>query len=386
MNILLVGAAGFNLGDDAIAATLATYLADRIGGAQITATTLNAGRLARLGVKEVAVNRNSIRGWLRLARSIRHSDLVLLGGGTLIQDALGCGIVRGMIPYIWQVSLLAKIHRRPVATVPIGIDNLKGRRAIRLARGILRRADLVLLRDQRSLDLAQRLLPRNRSRFILAADPVFGVQLPTTLLPEPEPYIVISHVKERRDGTAVENELKALITRVRSKWPSHKIVLLAMDTREVDELGVYRSVYQELGDDSIRIEAPADYRVAVRLIRGAKLVVAMRLHAMIMALGHVPLVGISRTTKTKTLIEDASIYGADIQSMNPEEIVQLARRALADEGRVRHQQGVARAFADRFALAMQELEKHCVSATYDRKGQPPFPQRSKTDREGKGSL
>lgn len=385
MNILLVGAAGFNLGDDAIAATLSAYLADRIGGAQITVTSLNAGRLARLGVKEVAVNRHSIRGWLRLARSIRRSDLVLLGGGTLIQDALGCGIVRGMIPYIWQVSLLAKIHRRPVATVPIGIDNLKGRRAIRLARGILRRADLVLLRDQRSLDLAQRLLPSNRSRFILAADPVFGVQLPTTLLPEPEPYIVISHVKERRDGTAVKNELRALITRVRSEWPNHKIVLLAMDTREVDELGVYRSVYQELDDDSIRIEAPADYRVAVRLIRGAKLVVAMRLHAMIMALGHVPLVGISRTTKTKTLIEDASIYGADIQSMNPEEIVQLARCALADEGRVHHQKGVARAFADRFELAMQELEKHFASAAYEREGQPPFPQRSKADREGRGS-
>ena len=357
MKILVIGAAGFNLGDDAIAVTIAQRLADIIDDAEVTVACLNPGRLSRYGIKELPLNRSSISGWANLVSAVRHTDVVLLGGGTLIQDALGCGLYKGMIPYIWQASLLAKIYQRRLATVPIGIDDLKGQRAARLAGQILRWATPVLLRDERSLELAQQLGTYQTGKFVLSSDPVFDVRLSKRQHPVSEPSIVISYVRELREVSQVRDELMELITRIRAKWPSHKVVLLAMDTRESDERTVFRIVCENISDERVVIMSPSDYREVIHIIRSATLVVAMRLHVMIMALGHVPLVGISRTTKTDTLIKEASIIGAKIQSMEPNKLIDLMQRALADQERIAYQKMIATRNAERFSRTMIQLAR-----------------------------
>lgn len=370
MKILVIGTTGFNLGDDAIAVTVARRLADIIDGSEITVACLNPGRLSRYGIKELFIDRSSISGWARIVKAIRHADVVLLGGGTIIQDALGCGIYRGMIPYIWQVSLVAKAFRRRLATVPIGVDELKGRRAIRLTKQIMRWASPILLRDERSLDLSQRLCMYQSDKFVLSSDPAFDIQVFEHQYSASEPYIVISYVKETRDVSHVRAELMEIISRIRAKWPNQKVVLLPMDTRESEELNVFRMVCEDIGDRRVVVASTSDYRDAVNIIRGATLVVAMRLHAMIMALGHVPLVGISRTTKTETLMKDASILGMDIQNMDPEKLIILMQLALEGQDRITYQKIVATRYTERFGQTMIQLAQSLHDVYHANKDMP----------------
>lgn len=360
MNILLVGTAGYNLGDDALASILAHRLEQVFPAATVTVTSVNPGRLRSLGLKELTVNRKSLQSWLALLAQIRRSEFIFLGGGTLIQDALGVSLLRGMIPYIWQITFLAKLLGKRVATVPIGMDALQHDRARKMGRDILSRCEVVVLRDQRSFDLARDALQGDASSLLLSADPVFAlrnVDGRATSEPVQQPYIVISYVREKRSEDVVIHELLSLLEAMRQRWPDHRLVLLSMDTREEDELGIYRKVIARLEEETVDVESPSDYRSAAAIIRGAAAVVAMRLHAMIIALGYVPVVGISRTTKTDTLIAQAEIYGLSVRDVSANKVTDLLTQALADDAKLAAQRTFVDAADQRFRTSMDELAR-----------------------------
>lgn len=359
MNILLVGTAGHNLGDDALASVLAGRLQQIFPSASVTVVSVNRGRLASLGLNELWINRKSLKSWLDLLRKIWNSDIVLLGGGTLIQDALGVSLLRGMLPYIWQITFLVKLFGKPVATVPIGMDVLRHPRAMRMAEDILKRCDVVLLRDQRAFELARDSLGGSSSQLVLSADPVFAMNVPdvASMGEHDIPYLLISYVKEKREEQEVVRELSSLVEALHRKWPDHHLVLLSMDTRIEDELGIYRKVQLQLSVGRVDVESPSDYRKAARLIRGANGVVAMRLHAMIMALGHVPVVGISRTTKTDTLIAQSEMYGVSVQDAAPARVVELLDAAMNDEDKLKSQRLFVALAGQRFGASMDELAR-----------------------------
>ncbi|MEN5118113.1 polysaccharide pyruvyl transferase family protein [Luteimonas sp. TWI662] len=361
MNILLVGTSGHNLGDDALASVLVEQLRSLIPDSKVTVTSVNPGRLQPLGVDELSMDRKSPKGWIAIIQAIRRSDVILLGGGTLIQDALGISVFRGMIPYIWQVTAIAKLLGKPIATVPIGVDELSSSRAPALAKHIFNRCSTVLLRDQKSLTIAQSLVPGNESKFVLSSDPVFF--LSGEPLDEPrDRSIVISYVKEKRSQDTAVADVVALVEGVRRQWPDHRVILLSMDTREQDELGVYRAAAAKIGTDNVEVLSPNDYRTAVKIIRRSSLVIAMRLHAMIIALGYTPLVGISRATKTDTLIRESGIYGISISEFSATRILEKALLAISDQGRISMQKQYVDGAAERFTSTMMLLKSKLLQA------------------------
>ncbi|MFT4248560.1 MAG: polysaccharide pyruvyl transferase family protein [Pseudomonas sp.] len=373
MNILLVGTAGHNLGDDALASVLVKNLERTFPGANVKVTSVNPGRLIALGLNEVCINRKSLTGWATLLKHIRQADLVLLGGGTLIQDALGISLLRGMLPYIWQITFLARLLGKPVATVPIGMDVLRHQRSTKIAQGILRRCQTVILRDQRSFELAADALAGDSTKLVLSADPVFSLENDSfaPVAATDDPYFVISYVKEKREDEAVVSELLSLIDAMRRKWPVHRLVLLSMDTRIEDELGIYQKILGKVAPGTVQVESPSDYRQAAAIIRNATAVVAMRLHAMIIALGHVPVVGISRTTKTDTLIAQAGIHGLSVEQTSAKRVVDLLDIALADTHRLASQRGFVKAADQRFRASMDTLARRMTGNTAEGRSSRP---------------
>ena len=352
--ILVVGAAGYNLGDNAIAYVVAKTLKEKLPDAAIAISSLSEGALKFSGVREFHLNRSSLKAWASIIKEIHRSDVVLLGGGTLIQDALGCGWLRGMVPYIWQIAKISKAFGKRVATVPIGIDEIRSSRAKWMASQVLRMCEPLLVRDEKSVSLAKELIKDETSEPILAADPVFMIgDVQDECADDKKEYIAVSFVKEKRPLDVVVRELKRLVEGLVVRFPESDIYLVTMDYRECDELGVYRQALKQLNLPQVGLVVPKTPYKAAGIFRNAKVVIAMRLHAMTMALGYAPLVGISRATKTDNLTRDAKIYAFRVGEEYPySDIPDLALTAIDDVERLDWQRKYASRMADLYDNAM----------------------------------
>ncbi|MCY1305819.1 hypothetical protein D9M70_556450 [compost metagenome] len=97
-------------------------------------------------------------------------------------------------------------------------------------------------------------------------------------------------------------------------------MLVCMDARENDEFSLYEYIEREVDksfngkmDGRVRIYIPSDIYSAARCLRYADAIVAMRLHAMIMAYSYSKIYCISRTTKTKAICDDLRIPYIDLE-------------------------------------------------------------------------
>lgn len=348
--VVLFGAVGYNLGDEAIAVAAAKYMRLVDPEFDVRIGTLKKGVISEhyADLKEFTINRRSPAGWLEIVRVIGSADVVVLGGGTLVQDRLGISPLRGMIPYAFQVLSVAKIFGKPVATLPIGVDELQTALGRFLAGRLLRAIDRLTVRDSVSRGLASAYGKLEVSEVTLSVDPAYligdAVEGRSWATDKGEPtwdlpphYVAVSLVNE---DAVNDDHIEALIDAF--SWVLENtdlgVVLVPMDRRESEELRLFRIISARLGrgyGDRLRLLSPdANLFVVAHVIRRAELLVGMRLHAMILGVGHVPIVGISRTTKTDTFLSE---FGLPLIQLNQlpvdgrlTELVRVA--ALADKG------------------------------------------------------
>lgn len=364
----IVGAVGTNLGDEAIAVAAWRGLRALDPGLDISVATAVAGALRERypEIEEFHLQRGTPAGLLRLAGWMSSLDAVLLGGGSLIQDKLGITPLRGMIPYVAQVVLLAKALRKPVHTLPIGIDRLETGLGRAFAGPVLRALDSLAVRDGGSLALGRRYAgPRPAIR--LATDPAFaleGFAAGSPFPAEPAPF-AISLVRENLDLRHLLPELlEGMIELLRKGQP---LVLIPMDRKAEEEQALYGELLERIPADLrglVRVLPPdASLEEVVRTLRSARGLMAMRLHAAILALGYTPVFLLSRTTKTEQLALEFGLGWADIA--DPECGVKARRwlAALLDGSGGEHQRVLdARAQRERKMTALASLYGDLIAA------------------------
>lgn len=167
LRVAVSGYYGFNnTGDEAILAALITTLRALAPGVDITVFSHCPRETRRLfGVR--AVNRWNPLG---VAFSLLRSDLLLSGGGGLLQDVTG---VRSLCYYLAVVAL-AKILGKPVIYYAQGVGPIRTRFGRWLTRIISNRVDLITVRDQASRDDFLQ-MGVNRPPVVVTADPVLAV-------------------------------------------------------------------------------------------------------------------------------------------------------------------------------------------------------------------
>lgn len=349
LRVNVYGAAGYNLGDDAIALAATRVLTETAPRAQLRiASVAGSGFSRRYGLAAVAVNRRSPLGILRLVESIRRADVVLLGGGTLIQDKLGLSRLRGMLAYVNQVATVARALGKPLGTLPIGVDELGTSLGREYAARVLSRLDLLVVRDPRSLELANAYAGGNLAQGFAAADPAYlfsqglGPADPARVDLPQQPYAVLSLVNEELRFDPALEILATTLRQLLHGTEIEKVVLLAMDRRPSEESVIYERLLTQHPDlaSNCVIAVPHDAVVANHVVTNARLVVAMRLHAMIFALGRAPLFGISRTTKTATFLASAGVKHFDFAALPyVEGLYTAVREAMVDDRALEAQSG-----------------------------------------------
>lgn len=366
------GTAGKNLGDNSIAYASLEYLKRYTTNVRFRlAWQGEKGAWNQPGVDEIPLNRRTPRGYLRLAASVREADVVILGGGSMIQDNQGLSLLRGMLAYMAQVVTLAKLFRKLIFTLPIGVDHLTTNLGRSYARFVLDRTDLVFLRDQASLDLAQAYARRPRCHFRLSADPAYllddlAQSQEQQLLALPfSRYAVLSLARENLATSHFMPAVKAFLDYWLRSDPDRGIVFLAMDSRPHEELSLYSRLIKELGaPNRVTISVPKEPFEAFDIIKRAELMVAMRLHAMILGLGYTPMVALSRTTKTDNFIQDNSIRGYRVdRDISPRDFVRSVLECSDTYGSLDSQRALRERHKEAARQALRELGE-AVEAVY----------------------
>jgi polysaccharide pyruvyl transferase CsaB len=164
--ILLSGYYGFNnAGDEAILAALIAGLKEEISDLKIIVLSSNPEFTEELH-QVTAIDRLNLR---EIIYYLRQSDLLISGGGSLLQDVTSYK----NIPYYLAIIWLAKLTRTPVFFCAQGVGPINAKLNQKLVAFTLNRVELITVRDQNSQQLLKSIGVQNEVKY--TTDLVFNL-------------------------------------------------------------------------------------------------------------------------------------------------------------------------------------------------------------------
>ncbi|HEY9789042.1 MAG TPA: polysaccharide pyruvyl transferase CsaB [Candidatus Obscuribacterales bacterium] len=301
--VVVSGYYGFdNLGDEAILEELTNELKQLTSCDQVVVLSANPQKTARL----FAVKAEDRMDLVKLHTLCKRARLFVSGGGGLFQDTSSPGSVL----FYGMQMLMAKGAGAQVVVYAQGIGPLKRSVSRWMARKAFSLADAISVRDEAS----QSLLKQWGIDSTQTADPVWCLEaktLPVTV--EKQLAAIKSNrligLSLRESANLTENHLSTLVQAMSKSLPSnaHVILLPLQANQDKALLQQFARQWSAAGRESTLIDTsglqyPAEW---IALLGRCKLVVAMRLHALIMALkAGVGVVGIPYDPKVSQLLSE----------------------------------------------------------------------------------
>jgi len=230
---------------------------------------------------------------------------VVIGGGTLLaeNEAPQYGLIpRGLIRYVLAVSGVAATMRIPYSFVGVGAEKWPARGATLLKRTV-NRAHMVAVRDADSAALVHE---KTGVSPTLSGDAFYGWVPERGSRPGNQTVVALS-------GRTTAPQIEQVIDQV-LRSGRRNVAIVRMDQEGDDEL-VSRTLAERLTAQHVSVELTPlvrDWRDVYTTIADAELVVASRLHALIMASrAGVPSVAIGENKKVRTFVADSGIAHID---------------------------------------------------------------------------
>lgn len=305
MKILISGYYGFyNTGDEAILASITAQFRKKDPGIKIAVLSADPkGTSERFPVE--GIHRLNP---LSVLKAIIRSDIVISGGGGLLQDSTG----RFSVFYYLLIILLAKLFRKKAAVFGQGYGPVKSRFNKMMIRMVLNLADLITVRD-----IASKTALKSEG---VCTPPVLSCADPALLL-EPQNFEKIM----RKEGIT-EFERPAAGVCLRSfKTMSEDYAARMAEALDglMDKLGmeILFIPFKAPEDTQLCVEVLSLMKNKGRVIEGdyspgqflglvgsMDMLIGMRLHSLIFAAAsHVPALGISYDPKVRAFCDDAGI-------------------------------------------------------------------------------
>jgi polysaccharide pyruvyl transferase WcaK-like protein len=274
--VLLAGAYGQrNLGDDALLTAFGRALCDH----RVIATSAEPELTRSTHDCDVvsSLDRAAILG------ALVQADAVVLGGGTVFK-ALHPSTGRAPHELLRNASLLALAARamsKPVLLVGVGAAPLRTARERRLARRLVRRSGLLVLRDDESARvLADAGAP---APFRVGADATWASVVHSPLVAAPVEDVVLVAVSRFAGSRDLTVGLAEGLRQLRAEGLTICLQPWQVDESAPDDLPLTHALASEIGGPVELRDPPTDLFDAVRQAAAARLVVAMRFHALVAA-------------------------------------------------------------------------------------------------------
>ena len=302
--LLLCGYYGeHNLGDDALLQVLVSALPE---SQQLLITVRDPVPVLALAPSAVTVNRRALVSCLRAAL---RADVLVLGGGSLLQDSTSFS----SLVYYLLLMAVARIGGAEVVLWGQGLGPLQRRISRMLVRAVLPFCKSASWRDERSFELARRWarsLP-----MVLAADPVW--QMPArpwiggdaiVLSWRPTPLLDHSGWRRLTDALdALSAELAAPVI-----WLAFHEHQDAPLLQQLSDAGLLPKRLKGCSTTLV----PQSLEVVSDVVQRARLVLPMRLHALILArLSNSPMAAISYDPKVEAAAAMASVPCTPLPSL-----------------------------------------------------------------------
>ena len=289
--IVMSGYYGFsNSGDEAILSTIIKSIHENYRRAGITVLS-NAPEVTQKMYKCKAVERFKLT---KVIKTIKNCDVLVSGGGSLFQDRTS---TRSLLYYVFIVWLAERLGKK-VMIYANGIGPVTKNYNRKLVAKVVERADVVTLRDNSSLEELHT-MGVFRDDIHVTADPVFMIEPASeervneiyaeNEIPTDKPIVMVS-IRDWDSVTGFTKKIASFCDYIHDKYDCN-IVLLAMQVPS--DTIISRKVRDMMENESYIIEAKYEAQELVGIIGKAKFIMAMRLHAIIMAAKmNVPLIGI----------------------------------------------------------------------------------------------
>lgn len=296
--VLLSGYYGFgNLGDEALLEVMLAQMRARFPSARLEVLSASPQLTATQHRVETAPRWD----WREVRAAIARSDVVISGGGGLLQNATS---TRSLLYYAGILREAIRRRRRTmIFAQSIGPLDYWGRLIVRqFCKGLGR----ATVRDERSARLLHELLPSTPVE--RTADPVFlydGAQESVDLAreglgPESGPYAIVSARK-----AAGLRDAPSVLARIVDRLALHHAIRVAfLPLGGAADAAVSTDVIRLCKSNPVLLPE-CTLRVAASILSGAHVVAGMRLHSLILAARYgVPFLAIAYDPKVSALCGD----------------------------------------------------------------------------------
>lgn len=336
MKIVLSGFYGLgNTGDEAILKAIIDNLRAELDNPDITVFSLSPEKTAKeYNVKSI------YRAWRHSNkekyRALKGADLLISGGGGLLQDTYPTKFLFGPLPYYLLIVMLAKIAGTKVMFFSQGIGPVTSTWGKILMKVFANRADFITVRDQYSKDYLKK-LGVTRPETVVTADIVFAFMADA----DHSAYDSLSLKGDER-----------LVAVAPRPWFDHEEAYIEKMAGTLDGLIEQRGVTPVF----VPMEPPYDTNVSKRIqakmrhadkthllgeqftpnqfynfISRCDLTIALRLHALIFsALSNVPHIGLSYDRKVESFLKRSGMWekSFDLGDFTQEALLENAVYAL----------------------------------------------------------
>lgn len=342
LKIVISGFYGLgNTGDEAILESIVDNLKDELDNPDLTVFSLSPKKTAETyGVKSV------YRGWRHdfkgKVKALREADLLISGGGGLLQDTYPTKFLFGPLPYYLLIVFLAKLCGTKVMFFSQGIGPVNSTWGKILMKVFANMANFITVRDQHSKDLLHK-LGVNRPESVVTADIVFAFQ-------KKEDTACI-------DSLPLKGDEKLVAVSVRP-WFQHtdhyKQIGIALD-QLIEEEGITPVFVPMEGHHDVKASnfvlehmkhgdrcyvlgpdfLPNQY---LNFISNCDLTIGLRLHSLIFsALVAVPHIGISYDKKVESLLKRSGMwtYSFPLETLDAAQLVDNSKKVLANHAELK---------------------------------------------------
>lgn len=299
--LVLSGYYGFgNIGDEALLAGLLTGI--RSVAPEVSPVVLSADPTATVAAHGVeAVDRHSVSSvW----RTLRNSQGLLSGGGSLLQDVTS----KRSIYYYLSIMALAQVQGLPYCLFGQGIGPIRRPAARWVTRHMLQCSRGVWVRDDASWELVRE-LGAKPGHLSVVGDPAF--LLPAISGDEASRPAIARWVVAVRSWGDEAGWLPHLVVALGTAAAEAGASLLFLPMHRATDLILSERIAQQIHmvyDVPVDVADTYSFHEARRLLACADLVLAMRLHALILAaVSGVPSVGISYDPKVEAFASEAGL-------------------------------------------------------------------------------
>ncbi len=304
--VLVAGYYGYqNSGDDAILHSICNDILALDIETSITVLS-NQPQLTMREYPVFSVNRFNFHDVLR---EIRSCDVLVMGGGSLIQDATSTRSLYYYLFLIWS----AKLHNKAVMLYGNGIGPIHHWYNKPVSRYILNKVDIITLREHLSKEVLTKLGVK-RPRIQITADPVFNLEISqnngykdiydSEKIPKDKPLVGVMFRSWMYEESYTKKMAK-ICDAIVEKYDYH-IVFVPM--KHPADLVISLEILKKMKHPGTVIENRYNEEQMIRLMGDLDLILSMRLHALIYgALNNVPMLGFNYDPKVEYYAEELKI-------------------------------------------------------------------------------